>query len=863
MPDVRTSKSCPRVVCYVYPSPEIVLGALALPFLGALFTPLVFRVLGERTAYYAAAVALGSFGLLATQYGIQGAVLVPWIPELGISMLLYLDGLSFLIAFLATGVGVLVFVYSAGYMHGEAALMKYYATLLAFMGSMVGVALAGDLIALFLFWEFTSVTSFLLIGHYQREETAGYAARKSMVLTVAGGLFMLVGFLLLAYVAGTTELGRTFTLIGTEAVTVTGETVVVTSIIDNADLMREAMVGAGLFVPTMVLVGVGAVTKSAQVPFHGWLPDAMAAPTPVSAFLHSATMVKAGVYLLGRVRPLFLPELPTPDWMLVFATLGLVAMTITAVLAVGATDIKELLAYSTASHLSLIVAGFGFAGASGTELGAETAVFHILNHALFKATLFLVAGIIAHEAGTRLIGELGGLRREMPLVAVVTAIAALGMAGIPLFNGFWSKELLFEAAYAVGTAEGGLFWLYPAIAVLGSVFTFLYSMRFLALFTGEKPAALDRIHRPPLAMLVPPTLLATVALAVGLMPQLAIDAIVQSAFVATLPASVTPHSLTLSLWGLKPSPYLAMSLLTIGLGASAYTRIGRLHAAARQASSVSVTSPDWYYDRLLGAFSSGGALVDRYVQTGLLRTYAQAYLLGVATLALAGYAATGARLPAFEGVVVALPIVFVVLIAVVGAFAVVGAPSHVAGVLALSILGFMVAVFYVLASAPDLALTQLVIETLVLVIFLLVLDRLPVYYGAIERGRAIRDLLVAGVVGVSVFVTVLQATAARPDDPIYRYFLERAPVPAEHGAFFFDAGGGGNVVNVILVDFRAFDTLGEIAVVAMAALSVLVLISMRGRGRGSEQQPADEVGGQPGVDSGESVSGAAGGGSDD
>jgi len=844
----------------VQPSPVVVLGALTLPFVGAALTPLAYRALGERTAYYAGAIALGTFGLLASQFGVEGAVFVPWIPELGVSLTLYLDGLAFLIALLASGVGVLVFVYSGGYMHGEPGQLKYYATLLAFMGSMIGVALAADLIALFLFWELTSVTSFLLIGHYQRDKASGYAARKSMLVTVVGGLFMLIGFLVLAFTAGGTEIGRTFTLIGGEAVTLTGEAVQLQSMIGNAELLREALTASGLFVPTMLLVGIGAVTKSAQVPFHGWLPNAMAAPTPVSAFLHSATMVKAGVYLIGRVRPLFLPETPQPDWMLVFATLGLISMTITAILAVGATDIKELLAYSTASHLSLIVAGFGFAGASGIELGAETGVFHILNHAVFKATLFLVAGIIAHEAGTRMIDELGGLRREMPIVAGITGIAALGMAGVPLFNGFWSKELLFETAYFVAQTEGGLFWLYPIVAVFGSVFTFLYSIKFLSLFFGKKPDTLAHVHRPPVPMLAPPAVLAGIALVVGLVPQLAIDTIVQSASEATLPPGVEAHSLKLSLFKLlDPTPYLGMSLLTIAIGAVSYSQYDRLHHGVRQARAVPLTSPDWYYDRIVAGFERGGDLVDRHVQTGLFRSYATAYLLSVAVLALAGYVAADAALPVFDGLIVSLPIVFVLIVAVVGAFAVVGAPSHIAGVLTLSIVGFMIAVFYVLASAPDLALTQLVIETLLLVLFLLVLDRLPAYYGEIKRREGIQDILVAGTVGVSVFLTVLLATAARPNDPIYQFFLETAPVPAEHGPFFFDAGGGGNVVNVILVDFRAFDTLGELTVVAIAALSVLVLIAMRGRGRGQDrpEHSSSDEGASPGDESFVSAEGAS------
>ena len=816
----------------VLPAPAVVFAALALPFVGAALAYPLYRVLGERTALFAAGVAATSFALLATQYGATGAVTMPWVPGLEISLTLYLDGLSKLIAYLATGMGVLVFTYSYGYMHAEPGKRKYYPTLLAFMGAMVGVALAADLVALFLFWELTSVTSFLLIGHYG-DESGQYAARKSMLITVAGGLFMLVGFLLLAFVSGHTEVGRTFTLVGERAATLSGGTVELDSMIGNAEVVREGLREAGLLLPVMLLVGLGAATKSAQVPFHSWLPNAMEAPTPVSAFLHSATMVKAGVYLIGRVRPLFLPEVPQPDWMLLFATLGLVSMTVTAILAVGATDIKELLAYSTASHLALIVAAFGLAGAEGVELGAETGAFHIFNHAVFKATLFLVAGIVAHEAGTRAMDELGGLRREMPVVAAITAIAALGMAGVPPFNGFWSKELLFETTYLVAVHEGGLFWLYPALAVFGSVFTFLYSIRFLMLFFGEKPDALGHVHRPPLAMLAPPALLAAVALVVGLVPQVAIDGIVQSAFESALPPGVEAHALELSVVKLvEPTPWLGMSLLTIAVGAVAYQGYGTLHRGVRRARSVPYWSPDWYYDTLTVGTERVGVATDRYVHTGLLRTYAGALFVGFSALALGGYVATGAALPALGGVDVAIPMVLVLFVAVVGAVAVVAAPSHVAGVLTLSIVGFMVAVFYVLASAPDLALTQLVVETLVLVIFLLVLDRLPAYYGEIKRRRAVADLLVAGTVGTTVFVTVMLATAARPDDPIFRYFIERAPVPAEHGPYFFDYGGGGNLVNVILVDFRAFDTLGEISVVALAALAVLTMVAMRGRGRG-------------------------------
>ena len=789
------------------PSAGVLFAALGLPFLGAAVTPLVYRLLGERTAYFAATVALVCFALLGSQYGMEGVATLPWVPSMGITLTLYLDGLSLLIGFLASGVGVLVFTYSGGYMHGEPGQTKYYATLLAFMGAMLGVALAADLIALFLFWELTSVASYLLIGHYQHEVSSQYAARKSMLITVSGGLFMLVGFVLLAFVSGDALPARTFALVGTE-----------NSLIANAEAIRTALEAKGLFVPVLLLIGVGAAAKSAQVPLHVWLPNAMEAPTPVSAFLHSATMVKAGVYLVGRFRPLLLTE----EWTLLFASLGLLTMTVTAILAVGATDIKELLAYSTASHLGLIVAGFGLANV----VGAETGAFHILNHAVFKATLFLVAGIVAHEAGTRVIDELGGLRHDMPVVAAITVVAALGMAGVPPFNGFYSKELLFDATYEVAIHDGGLAWLLPVVAVFGSIFTFLYSVRFLMLFFGERPEGLHA-HRPPLPMLAPPLLLAVIALGIGVVPQVAIDVIVKAVVESTAVAEV--HDIHVGLpTSLKP-PVL-MSATTIGVGLVAYPFYDRLHHGVRRLRAVHIISPDWYYDALIGGANGVSDLVPRHLHTGVLRTYAGALFAGVAVLTLAGYAAVGVAIPAIGGLVLAPQTVLVLLVAVVGAVAVGRAPSHIAGVLTLSILGFMVAVFYVLAQAPDLALTQLVIETLVLVIFLLVLDRLPAYYGEAVDRRVAVDAVLSVAVGATVTLTVLLATNANPADPIYTFFLERGGVPAEHGSFFTNYGGGSNIVNVILVDFRALDTLGEISVIAMAALAVLTLIGMRERG---------------------------------
>ncbi|MFB6188793.1 MAG: hydrogen gas-evolving membrane-bound hydrogenase subunit E [Halapricum sp.] len=817
------------------PNQWILAAVLVLPFLAAASVPLLYRVLGERTAYYAAAIAAVCFGLVGylAVTDVHGLFAWQWIDAAGFtaSFSFYVDGLSLLVAFLASGIGILIFVYSGGYMHDEPGKMKFYATLLAFMGSMLGVAFAADLVALFVFWELTSISSFVLIGHYTDSTDSQYAARKSMLITVAGGLFMLLGFLLLYAISPqVTESGRaTFLLLGPD------------SLMAHAGAVRTALEQSGLFVPALILIGIGAAAKSAQVPLHIWLPDAMEAPTPVSAFLHSATMVKAGVYLVGRFRPL----MGTTDWQLLFVVLGLVTMTIAAILAVAAEDVKELLAYSTASHLGLIIAGFGIVSAGAGVYGAETGAFHILNHAAFKAALFLVAGIIAHEAGTRLIDDLGGLWRDLPIAAGVTVVAALGMAGVPPFNGFYSKELLFESTYELAHAWGGLWWLLPVVAVFGSVFTFLYSIRFLMLFFGEKPDALGEVHTPSWSMRLPALVLAIVAGIIGLggiTAAFGYDIGPLTHFVERVVAATSLHGGEAAAHGTEAATHgfsysvpteltvpTLMSAITIGIGIVAYQFYGQLRDGIRWLRAIPVLSANWYYDTAVEGVDRS-RLVDNRIDTGLLRTYALALLLTVSAMTLLAYGATSVALPTFTSFATSVPMMIVLGVALVAALAVTRAPSHIAGVLTLSILGFMVAIFYILGDAPDLALTQLLIETLVLVIFLLVLDKLPSFYGEARSWLLARDAVVSAVVGITVFLTVLVTTGADPSNRIAQFFVENGGVPAEHPSFFTAFGGGSNVVNVILVDFRAFDTMGEISVISMAALSVITLIAMRERG---------------------------------
>jgi len=796
------------------PDLTVVTTAVALPFVAAALSPLLYRVLGERTGYAGAVVAATSFGLLATggtEYGTVGA---PWIPALDVGIQFTVDGWGLLFALLASGIGVLVFIYSAAYMHGEDGIARYYAALSAFMGSILGVALASDLVLIFLFWELTSLCSFVLIGHHTDDDASRYSARMAMVVTVGGGLCLLAGLLMLAAAARGALGGVAFDL---------------TAMIANDEAMRAALRESGLFVPALGLIVVAAAAKSAQVPLHFWLPNAMVAPTPVSAFLHSATMVKVGVYFLGRVRPLLM----SPEWVSLVATLGLLTMAVGALLAVAATDTKELLAYSTASHLGLMVAGFGFDVVYGGEAGA----FHLLNHALFKAPLFLVAGIVVHEAGTRNLDDLGGLWRELPVTAAVTVVAALSMAGVPPFNGFYSKELLFEAAYEVAHEAGGVAWLYPVVATLASVLTVVYSVKFLAMFFGERRAPVADVHRPPFALVAPPAVLAVAAAVVSVAPQLAVDAIVQAAVEAT--ATGEAHLAV----GLPThlSPPVAMSAVAVLGGFAAYPLRGRLAAGVRRGVDAPVpVRPTGWYDWAISTAASTSARFGPAVHTGLLRTYVGWVAAAGSLLALAGFAATRASL-GLGGIGVPPAIAVVLGIATLAGVAVATASSHVSGVLTLSILGFMLAIFFILASAPDLALTQLVVETLVLLIFLLVLQRLPSFYSEVRPLSIARDAGVSILVGAMAFVSVLLTIPGPDADPtgVAAYYAEQA-VPG---------GGGTNVVNVILVDFRAFDTLGELLVVATAAIAILVLVTMRTRGEAAatdgEEGPIPDGGDSP------------------
>ena len=755
--------------------------ALLSPFVASASIAVFYRYLGDRAAYIGAFSGLVSFLSVLMLYGDKAVISSSWIPSLGISAEFYVDGLSLLLATLASGIGVLVFLYSYRYMKHDGWKHKYYTVLTAFMGSMIGLVFSSDLIFLFMFWEFTSICSFLLISHNQRTKGGIASSKKSLLVTVGSGLLLLIGIILLGETAGTYSIAEMLT----------------------QDSLLEEIKGEGLYLPILALIGTGAAAKSAQVPFHIWLPDAMEAPTPVSAFLHSATMVKAGVFLIGRFRPILMQG---ETWNLIFVTAGLLTMTLAAILAVGAEELKELLAYSTASHLGLIVAGFGFTGV----LGAETASFHIFNHAIFKASLFMVAGIILHEAGTQKIKKLSGLRKKWPILAVITTLSGLSMAGIPPLNGFYSKELLFESVYHVASHTGGLTWFLPVIAVTGSVFTFIYSLRFISIFYGESCDV--ETHPVPRSLIVAPGILAGLALLVGVSPNYFIDLIIEPALHGV---SMEAHSMSVGLpSSMRPS--LVMSLVTIGTGAAVFSKVYLVHAEVRKFLKLYFIEPNYYYDRGLNLLNRGSDYLVKKIETSLLRTYVVWILLVSSAVGLSGYIISGGVLPL--DISSSLPVLTVLATSVASAYAVIRSREYISMVLTLSILGFMVSIFYMLMDAPDLVLTQLVVETLTLIIFLLVLNKLPELQKKISYTREAEDFIISAVAGLMVFLSVLYATAEETPFETAKYYLENA----------LPGSGGGNVVNVILVDFRGIDTMGEISVIAMAALTIYMLFKMRG-----------------------------------
>ncbi len=751
-----------------------------LPFVGALIPGLMIRAGRNATATFTAMPTAVALILLMTYAPavLRGEVIqaeVAWLPQLGLSVSFFLDGLGLLFACMILGVGLLITLYARYYLSGEDPVGQFYTYLLLFQGAMLGIVISDNILLLLIFWELTSLSSFLLIGYWKHLPEGRQGARMALAVTGAGGLAMIGGMLILGNIAGSYNL---------------------TDILQAGDAIRASE----WYMPALILILLGAFTKSAQFPFHFWLPHAMAAPTPVSAYLHSATMVKAGVFLMARMWPVLSG---TDAWFYIVATTGLITMVMGALIALFKDDLKALLAFSTVSHLGLLTMLLGF----GTEAAAVAAVFHIINHLTFKAALFMTAGIVDHETHTRDIKRLGGLRHLMPITFLIGTIAALSMAGIPLFNGFLSKEMMLEEASHTGWA--GSQYAVPVLATIGALLSVAYSFRFIFhVFFGpvrdDYPA---KPHDPPFGLWAAPALLVVLVVLIGVMPFIA-DTVVASAASAVTGADLDPH---LKIWhGVTPA--LFMSIIAVVGGAlllMLHRPLDRVWRAAPRPEAKEI------FDNLVAGCVSLTRRITEATHNGAISRYLAIFT--VASVLLGGVAFMGGGLAEPTRELLPIPAViavgWVMLVVATGCVVVMHHHRFRALVL-IGIIGLSISSGFVYLSAPDLALTQISVETVTIMLLLLALHFLPKTTPKVSStGLKLRDGIIAGAAGLGVGALSFA-------------FMQRdiSTISSYHLANSYEGGGGTNVVNVILVDFRGYDTFGEIIVLGIAGLLIYALM---------------------------------------
>lgn len=761
-------------------------------FVLAAFAPLLHRLARSYTGWVVALLPLALFAYFA---GYADAIaheeafseVYAWVPSLNVDLAFYLDGLSLLLVLIVMGIGAFIMIYAGSYLHGDPLIGRFYIYILMFMASMVGMALADNLLTLFIFWELTSISSYLLIGYKHAYADSRAAALKALLVTGAGGLAMLAGLVLIGLVTNT----WTISALAEQAETIQGST---------------------LYLPILLLIGVGAFTKSAQFPFHFWLPGAMAAPTPVSAYLHSATMVKAGVYLLARLSPALSG---TDEWRLLLTTVGVVTMLLGGYLSIQKKDLKRILAYSTVSSLGLLVALIGW----DTKVAIEAAMLFLLVHSLYKGTLFLVAGTIDHETGTRNIDDLGGLLRSMPFIGISAALAGLSMAGIPLFLGFIGKELIYEATLgyeAAGWQPGAVEIFITTLAVITNVFfVAVAAMLFFVPFTGALKETPRHPHRAPFAMWIGPVVLSVLGLVFGLLPVLPGEYVVDPASESTYGAAVELHLHTLPT---SINPMFILSLITLMIGALVFFYRARVNALLARVDVGPRIGPERLFDRGVDELPHTAKSITDIFQSGYLRYYV-ASIVG-ATVIVAGYTfLTRVGVPPVMVDIPPLRIyeVAIAIVILIGVVMILRSSNLLFTVVSLGVVGYGVALIFLLYGAPDLAMTQFSIETLTVILFVLVLYRLPNLAQLSSRRARIRDTIFAGLAGALITLIVLTVTAEPLTSPLTTYYSENSYTEAQ----------GRNIVNVILVDFRGFDTMGEITVLAVAAIGVLSLLKLR------------------------------------
>jgi multicomponent K+:H+ antiporter subunit A len=760
---------------------------ILLPLLGACLPPLCERFGRNICAMSAAVGPLLALGLLVSYLPALFEQQVfffhqSWLPQLGLDLSLRLDGLGMMFALLIVGIGLLVILYARYYLDDKDSLGRLYALLQLFMMAMLGIVLADNILLLIVFWELTSLSSFLLIGYWSHKSEARKGARMALAITGAGGLTLLAGALILGQITGSYSLQV---------------------ILSSAGLIQAHP----LYPVALILILIGAFTKSAQFPFHFWLPHAMAAPTPVSAYLHSATMVKAGVFLLARLYP----ALSGSDlWFYLVTFTGLATLVFGAYNALFKHDLKGLLAYSTISHLGLITMLLGFS----SELATVAALFHIVNHATFKASLFMAAGIIDHETGTRDMRYINGMWRYMPITATVAMVSASAMAGVPLLNGFLSKEMFFSETLQVELLDG-FGWVIPLLATLAGIFAVAYSYRFIhdVFFNGEPVKAnLPKYppHEPPRYMILPMALLGLLCLLVGIFPNLTVAPFLLAASHAVLGSGIPEYHI--AIWHGLNVP-LVMSVIALVGGLVLYSQRSGFFAFYER--KYRLDEKEEFEKRIQGLVRFAQRCTDTIENGSLQRSVA--LLFGAALLLAAvefwplGRLLGEVALSPVDGISLLMAAVLVIA----SFTTVIIHHNRFAALLVMGVVGLIVALTFVHFSAPDLALTQISVEVVTIILLMLALYFLPqLTPNESSKGRVIRDVLLAGGAGVGVGLLVLAILTRTYDTSLADFFLANS----------VSGGGGTNVVNVILVDFRGFDTLGEITVLAIAGLGVYLML---------------------------------------
>ncbi|GAA4525031.1 monovalent cation/H+ antiporter subunit A [Chelativorans composti] len=767
-----------------------------LPFLGAILAAMQPVNARNTEAWLSGVVALTAFviGVMLYPYVEDGGVIrreIKWMPELGLNFLLRMDGFAWMFTMLVSGIGLLVVIYARYYMSPNDPVPRFYAFLLCFMGAMQGVVIAGNLILISVFWELTSIFSFLLIGYWHHNANAREGARMSLIITGAGGLLLLLGMILIGYIVGSYDLD---------------------AVLSSGDEIRSS----SLYSLALLFILAGALTKSAQFPFHFWLPNAMAAPTPVSAYLHSATMVKAGVFLLARFWPVLAG---TDQWFYIVGFAGMSSLLIGAYFAIFQQDLKGLLAYSTISHLGLIATLLSL----GSPLAAVAAIFHMMNHATFKASLFMAAGIIDHEAGSRDMRRLSGLFTALPITGTLAMVAAASMAGVPLLNGFLSKEMFF-AETIIEYRDSWFDHATPYIATLASAFAVTYSIRFIhAVFFGPKATDLPKEpHEPPHWMRLPIELLVLACLLVGIIPGLTIGPYLHTAVVAVL-GERTP-SYSLAVWHGFNLP-LIMSSIAFTAGILLYLALRRyLATSPEDPPGLRWLKGQRIFDRILVTVSWRWArwieanLGTRRLQPQLRIVVVMTLVVGTWPLFESGFLSDITRIQRLDP---AFGILWAVGISCAVGAAWLAKYHRFAALVLISGAGLVTCMTFVWFSAPDLAVTQLVVEVVTTVLILLGLRWLPKRLEEIDNGTRIadrlrrnRDFFIAVVSGLGMAIVAFAVMSSTPAPSIGDFFVQNA----------YSGGGGSNVVNVILVDFRGFDTMGEITVLGIVALTVFALL---------------------------------------